>query len=84
MHSYYILVLICSKPSKNTLGVRCAGADDAGVTGDGVFDFEVALGDFIGDGFKQCLTMFSIQQNNGCSLAVVYLRVNFRDIPIVA
>jgi len=29
-----------------------AGADDAGVAGDGVFDLGIALDDFIGDGFK--------------------------------
>ena len=35
-----------------TLGVRFAGADDAGVAGDGVFDLGIALDNFIGDGFK--------------------------------
>ena len=34
------------------LGVRLAGADDAGVAGDGVFNVGGALDDFIGDGFK--------------------------------
>jgi len=39
--------------------VRLAGADDAGVAGDGVFDLGVALGDLVGDRLKQSLTMFN-------------------------
>lgn len=47
-----------------SLGMRFAGADDAGVAGDGVFDLGVALNDLVGDGFEQHTTWSSIQQNN--------------------
>lgn len=40
--------------------MRCTGADDAGVAGDGVFDLGVALGDLVGDGFEQHTTWSSI------------------------
>lgn len=66
------------------LGVRFAGADDAGVTGDGVFDLGVALGDLARNGLKQSLTMFSIQQNDGCSLVIVHFGVILGYTPVVA
>lgn len=64
--------------------MRFAGADDAGVAGDSVFNLGVALGDLAGDGIKQNLTMFSIQQNNGCSLAIVHFGVILGYTPVVA
>lgn len=47
--------------------MRLAGADDTGVAGDGVFDLGFALGNLVGDGLKQGLTMFGVQQDYGYS-----------------
>ena len=64
--------------------MRFAGADNTGVTGDGVFDLGIALDDFIGNGFKQHTTWSSIQENYRCSLVVVHFVVILGDSPIVA
>ena len=64
--------------------MRCAGADDAGVAGDGTFDHGVALGDLVGDGFEQSLTMFGVQQDDGCSLVVVHFGMVFKSPRVIS
>ena len=61
-----------------------AGADDAGVAGDGIFDVGVALGNLAGDAFEEFAAVGGVQQDDGSSLVVVHFGVILGDSPVVA
>lgn len=54
------------------------------MAGDGVPDLGFALGNLVGDGLKQGLTMFGVQQDYGCPLVVVHFGIILGYSPIVA
>lgn len=54
------------------------------MAGDGVFDLGFALGNLVGDGLKQGLTMFGVQQDYGYSLVVVHFGMILEYPSIVA
>ena len=64
--------------------MRLAGADDAGIAGDGVFDVGVALGNLAGDAFEEFAAVGGVQQDDGSSLVVVHFGVILGDSPVVA
>ncbi len=64
--------------------MRRAGADDAGVTGNGVFDLGIASGNLVGYGIEELAAVGGVQQDDGCSLVVVHFGMILGYSPIVA
>lgn len=64
--------------------MRRAGADDAGVAGDGVFDLGIALDNLVGYGIEEFAAVGSVQHDDGSSLVVVHFGMILGDSPIVA
>ena len=64
--------------------MRLAGADDAGIAGDGVFDVGVALDNLVGYAFEEFAAVGGVLQDDGSSLVVVHFGVILGNSPVVA